>query len=104
MDKKTRQAFEDRGLMIREVKTPKDKFVYMITTQDNPDIQILNQSGRFFNKKKLKISGRSKRKVVEMILAGSARCDAQSTFSGNAKSTQRQRTSHLQNKHLNPPV
>ena len=72
MDKKTKQAFEDRGLSIKEVKTPQEKFVYIITTEDNPDIQTLNQSGRFFNKKKLKISGRSKRKVAEMTLSGSA--------------------------------
>ena len=72
MDKKTKQELEKRGLSIREVKKPQEKFVYMITTADNPDIQTLNQSGRFFNKKKLKISGRSKRKVVEMTLTGSA--------------------------------
>ena len=72
MDQKTRQELEKRGLLIRETKVPQEKFVYMITTEDNPDIQTLSQSGRFFNKKKLKISGRSKRKVVEMILSGSA--------------------------------
>lgn len=72
MDQKTKQGLEDRGLLIRETKVPQEKFVFMITTEDNPDIQTLSQSGRFFNKKKLKISGRSKRKVVEMILSGSA--------------------------------